>query len=155
MEIFGLPVHPLVVHAVVVLVPLTALVAMAYGLRPGWRWALRWPMLVLGLVSAAATQLASMSGESLIEAEENVSAVLHSHEEWAEKLQLSVWVMAAVIVLAWWVLPVVTRLVGGTDRAARKPGLVLPTTALLVIVPIAVLVLVALTGDAGARAVWG
>ena len=33
----GLPVHPLVVHAVVVLVPLAALGTIAIALRPAWR----------------------------------------------------------------------------------------------------------------------
>ena len=54
----GLPVHPLVVHAVVVLVPLTALIAVLF-LVPRFRRSLRWPMVVLALVSLASAALAA------------------------------------------------------------------------------------------------
>ena len=43
MEIAGLPLHPLVVHAAVVLIPLTALLAVAFAVLPRWRWLVRWP----------------------------------------------------------------------------------------------------------------
>ncbi len=49
--IFGLPMHPLIIHAVVVLVPLSALVAIAFAVRPTWRHVLRWPLAVGGVVS--------------------------------------------------------------------------------------------------------
>lgn len=35
--VFGLPAHPLVVHAVVVLLPLAAVAAIAAALVPRWR----------------------------------------------------------------------------------------------------------------------
>ena len=44
MEINGVPLHPLVVHAVVVFAPLAALFGIAYAVLPNWRWALRWPL---------------------------------------------------------------------------------------------------------------
>ena len=44
MEINGLPLHPLVVHAAVIFGPLAALAALAY-LVPRWRLRLRWPMV--------------------------------------------------------------------------------------------------------------
>ena len=45
MEINGLPLHPLVVHAVVVLSPLAALGGLLYAAVPRWRWWLRWPLV--------------------------------------------------------------------------------------------------------------
>lgn len=61
--IAGLPVHPLVVHAVVVLAPLAAVLLLAYAFVPRWRTGLRWPTLLLAAVSAGAAFVATQSGE--------------------------------------------------------------------------------------------
>src|SRR5262245_9805793 len=60
----GLPLHPLVVHAVGVLVARTALIAVLF-LVPRFRRSLRWPMVVLGLVSLVSTFVARQSGLNL------------------------------------------------------------------------------------------
>ena len=52
MEINGLPLHPLVVHAAVIFGPIAALTALAF-LVPRWRLRLRWPMVGLALVATA------------------------------------------------------------------------------------------------------
>jgi hypothetical protein len=52
------------------------------------------------------------------------------------------------------VLPHVTRIAGGRDRQARVAALEKPLMVVVPLAAIAVLVLVVLTGDAGARAVW-
>jgi hypothetical protein len=49
----GLPLHPLVVHAVVVLLPLSVVGAIVVALRPAWRQTYGW--LVAGLLVVAAT----------------------------------------------------------------------------------------------------
>ena len=54
MEINGLPLHPLVVHAAVVFLPCAALLALVYAAVPRWRWAVRWPMVGLTAVGAGA-----------------------------------------------------------------------------------------------------
>ena len=61
----GLPVHPLVVHAVVVLLPLAVLGTIAIVVRPRWRAA--YGPLVVGaaLVSTALIPVATSSGEAL------------------------------------------------------------------------------------------
>ena len=51
MEINGLPLHPLVVHAAVIFGPLAALAALVYAVVPRWRDRLRWPMVALALVA--------------------------------------------------------------------------------------------------------
>ena len=61
----GLPVHALVVHAVVVLGPLAAVMLVAYTLKASWRRGLRWPTLALAAISAASAAVATSSGESL------------------------------------------------------------------------------------------
>ena len=42
---------------------------------------------------------------------------MQTHEEWGERLMLGMWVFAALVVVAFVVFPVVTRLSGGRDRA--------------------------------------
>ena len=64
------------------------------------------------------------------------------------------WIFAALVVVAFWVLPHVTRLSGGKDRVAKVAALEKPLMVLVPLAAVAVLVLVVLTGDAGARAVW-
>ena len=49
MEVGGLPLHPLIVHAAVGIVPLAALFALLTALVPGWRWFTRWGALVAAL----------------------------------------------------------------------------------------------------------
>src|SRR3954464_13497919 len=64
MEINGTPLHPLVIHAVVVFVPLAAIAAIALAI-PKYRWLARWPALVLTLGATAATYVAKLSGRDL------------------------------------------------------------------------------------------
>jgi hypothetical protein len=153
MEFHGIPLHPLVIHAAVVLVPLAALAALAFVV-PKWRWLARWPAVVLAVVGAVAVQLAVMSGRDLEKDRNLESPLIHTHEEWGERLQIAMWVFAALMVVAFWAVPYVTRLNAATDGPARVAVLEKPLMVNVPLAAIAVLVLVVLTGDAGARAVW-
>ncbi|MCB1301333.1 MAG: hypothetical protein KDB28_08820 [Tetrasphaera sp.] len=64
--ILGLPLHPLVVHAVVVLGPLAALLLVAYAAVPRWRVGLRIPVLGLALIAAGSAFVADQAGEALM-----------------------------------------------------------------------------------------
>ena len=152
MTINGVPLHPLVVHAAVVLTPM-AVLATILLVVPRWRWAVRWPALVLAALAAISVQLAAMTGDDLLH-RVGSSALVQTHEMWAGRLQAATWVLAGVTLVAFWVLPHATPVRHGEDREARLPVLVRPVTLLLPILAVAVLVLVVLTGDAGARAVW-
>ena len=154
MEINGVPLHPLVVHAVVVFVPLAALAAIVMSL-PKWRWLARWPALLLTLGATAATYVATLTGAQLKE-DRGLEALplVKTHEEWGDRLMISMWVLAALVVVAFWALPHVTRLSGGKDRLTKVAGLEKPLMVLVPLAAVVTLVLVALTGDAGARAVW-
>jgi predicted membrane protein DUF2231 len=157
MHINGVPLHPLVVHAVVVFVPLGALSAILFAVVPRWRWLLRWPTLVLALGAVVLTRIAVLTGNSL-KNEKHFSGVLGdriaTHMTWAHRLEWSVWVFAVVAVLAVWVLPYVVPLVGRDARVSPMASLVTTATVLLPIAAAVVLVLAAITGDAGAKAVW-
>lgn len=106
MEINGLPLHALVVHAAVVLTPLSALAGLGYGLVPRWRDYLRWPLVVSVLVATVAIWVAYLSGEQLEEANQYggpLAALVETHEERAGILRWSVSAFAVVsLVAAWW-----------------------------------------------------
>ncbi|MFL6089420.1 MAG: DUF2231 domain-containing protein [Aeromicrobium sp.] len=157
MTIAGLPLHPLVVHAAVVLAPLAAIVALAHSLVPRWRWALRHVSALAAILAALSVQVAAMTGDSLAASEAPVSKLVRVHEAWAGRLEFSVWVLAAVVIVAWWFLPHESPLPGHarSPRAvAWAPVVNRAVIALMPTAALATLVLVAFTGHAGAEAVW-
>jgi len=65
-SLFGLPAHPLVVHAAVVLVPLAALGTVVIALWPAARTRVGWIVAALGVAGFFAAFLAKESGEALL-----------------------------------------------------------------------------------------
>jgi hypothetical protein len=157
MQFNGLPVHPLIIHVVVVFAPLACLAGILYAVVPRWRWWLRWPLVVCAVISAAAGIIAVQSGHDL-EAERHLQSLpeLAVHEHRGEILR---WLMLAFLVptaLGAWLLGGPSPLASGAG-ARRTPSRALgvAVSALLVAGSVAVLISVVMTGDAGARSVWG
>jgi uncharacterized membrane protein len=150
----GIPAHPLVVHAAVVLVPLAALFSAAYAVWPRRRWQTRTPAALLAVAAAVSVQLAAMTGDQLKASLHEDTSLIRTHEHWAGLLQAATWVLAGLVVLAWWALPHDNPLPDKDHRSGFRL-LALPLTGLVPVAAVAVLVLVFLTGEAGARAVWG
>jgi hypothetical protein len=161
MELSGLPLHALVLHAAVLLGPATALTAIAYAVLPGWRWLIRWPMVALAVATAGAVYIAKLSGEALLEdrastfsPSEITQITLHE-----ERGDLLMWVSLAFLVIA----VVAALTLGGPSglasgagvRDSRGTAVTIGVLGLVVVGALALLVLTVLTGDAGARAVWG
>jgi uncharacterized membrane protein len=153
MELNGVPLHPLVVHAVVVLGPLAALTGLAYAFVPRWRWLLRWPLVVLAVLTAVTAFLATQSGEDLLGSRPELEPLVEEHEERGELLRNVALGFVPVSVLAAWALGGVSALASG--RGARETRWQVPVAALLVVASVALLVTLFLAGDSGARAVWG
>ncbi|WP_148574677.1 DUF2231 domain-containing protein [Nocardioides caldifontis] len=161
MEVGGLPLHPLIVHATIGLVPLAALFALVTALVPGWRWFARWGTLLTALGALLVVVVTRASGMSLLEdrygGQPRIPEQLQTHQDRAQLLLYAVIVLAVVAVLAFLLLPARSALVSGklehTGSTATWVGTVVP--ALLVLAGLAALVLVVMTGDAGARSVWG
>jgi len=147
------PLHPLVVHAVVVLGPLAALTGLAYAAVPRWRWLLRWPLLVLAVVAAGASVLATQSGEALLESRPELAPIVAEHEESGELVRNVALGYAVLSALAAWALGGVSAL--ASRRGARETRFGLPVAVLLAAGAVALLVTVYLAGDSGAKAVWG
>ncbi|MBL0749892.1 DUF2231 domain-containing protein [Nocardioides baculatus] len=153
MELNGVPLHPLIVHAVVVLGPLAALTGLAYAFVPRWRWLLRWPLVVLAVVTAVASVLAASAGEALLEARPELEQLVEEHEESGELLRTVSLVYAALSLLAAYALGGASALASG--RGARETRFGVPVMVVLAVGAVALMVTLYLAGDSGARAVWG
>jgi len=148
-EFNGLPVHPLVVHAVVVLLPAAVLGTIAIAMRPEWRR--RHGTLVVG-VAAVATALipvATSSGESL----EHRVGDPGRHAALGDQL---IWFALPLLVLVG-ALVVLGRRAdhSATDEEPARGGLARTVTVLAVVAALATGVQVYRVGDSGARAAWG
>jgi hypothetical protein len=80
-KIFGLPAHPLLVHAAVVLVPLAAVALIATGWKEAWRRAYYLPIALMSAGGAAAAFMAKQSGEPLQQAIRQAGKRVGEHPE--------------------------------------------------------------------------
>ncbi len=144
MQINGLPLHALVVHAAVVFGPLAALTGLLYAFVPRWRDALRWPLVATAAVAGVAIWVAYLSGEDLTEANTYggpLAELVEEHQERAETLRIAVTVFAVLsFVAAWW--------------HTRTGAVRVVTSGLVAVSAVVTLVYVVLTGDAGAQLAW-
>lgn len=145
----GLPIHPLVVHGVVVLLPLAILGTIAIAVRREWRQ--RYGVLVLAVAGAATVLIpvATSSGEAL---EKHVGdpgkhAALGDQLIWFTLPMLAL--LAAMVYL--------DRRASTADTESRtRGGRGLHVVAVLaVLASVAAGVQVYRVGDSGARAAWG
>ena len=153
MDLNCVPVHPLVVHAVVVLGPLAALAGLLYAFVPRWRWLLRWPLVALAVVTAIAAVVAAQAGEALLELRPELEPLVEEHEERGEMLRTVAVAYAVVALVAAWALGGASALASG--RGARETRFGIPVAAVLAVGAVALLVMLFLAGDSGSRAVWG
>lgn len=138
----GLPLHPLIVHAIVVLLPLAILGTIAIVAVPGWRR--RYGPLVLA-VTAVATVLipvATSSGEAL---EKRVGDP-GTHAALGDQL-------------IWFALPLLVFVAAIVWLDRRRPESGRPVkqvvAGLAILAAVAAGVQVYRVGDSGARAAWG
>ena len=153
-EINGLPGHVLVIHAAVVLVPLLALLSIAYGVLPRWRPRFGWAVAVLAVAAPIVTWVATQSGEALKEVLEEKgypAQILHQVEAHAEYGETTLRFTVGLAVAALLLLLVTS----GYERVRRLPSwLSLVLTGVVVILAVFAVAYVYLTGDSGAQAVW-
>ncbi|GAA2023145.1 hypothetical protein GCM10009740_10410 [Terrabacter terrae] len=152
--IFGLPMHALVVHAVVVLVPLSVLTAMAYAVRPAWRRLLRWPTAAGAVISGISAFVAAESGEALrrrvlaARAATTDAQLLGQHVEWGDRAKVACAVFMVVALLAvWFARP-------PEEEAPRGHTSDVVASTAVVVAALASLVTVVLAGHAGSAVVW-
>jgi hypothetical protein len=172
-EIGGLPLHPLLIHAAVVFVPLLAISSVAYAVLPGLRRLIWWAVGLLALAGAGCAVLARFSGVAFRE------RLLRKHlltPEFAPKVaahehygNVTMWVTIALAVVSLaliWAVPRRSRSASGDGVAGdgvagggsgRFGGAAIQVVFAVVVIGLAVasLYYVYRTGDSGARMVWG
>lgn len=154
----GIPLHPLVVHAVVVLLPLAALGAVVIAVRRSWRRSLGIPVLLVALAGVAAVPMATTTGSQLYAALGGQNPVIDLHMQrasWVLPVALAFLVLLGGAVLT--EIAIVRAEVGAhAARAATATRYHVATglSALAALTGIAVVVLVVLVGHAGSTAAW-
>ncbi|WP_067172162.1 DUF2231 domain-containing protein [Microtetraspora niveoalba] len=144
-EILGLPVHPLLVHAAVVLTPLLALLSVGYAVLPRFRAKLDWILVLAAVGAPVAVYVAKESGESF---ERNLfaghpSPAVSAHEGFANPLLFSTAALGVVALL----------LVFAARRWPKAAGAAL--SAASVVLAVVACYYVVRAGHSGATAVWG
>jgi hypothetical protein len=156
METAGLPFHALILHAAVVLAPLAALLAIAYALLPRWRYLTRWPTVVMAVVALVTVWMSRLSGQSLLDSRPELAPLVREHQERGELLSLLTILFTVVVVVAFWGLGGPSGFSSGSGARTMRSAAIDRGLSLAVVgASLLVLVWVFLTGDAGARAVWG
>jgi hypothetical protein len=156
MEFLGLPFHAIVLHAAVVFTPLAAVLAVVFAFVPKWHHLTRWPTAVLTLVTLVSVWLSRISGQSLIASRPELAPLVTEHQERGDQLSLLTIAFTVVVAVAVWGLGERSGLASGGGRwASRSAALDVGVRFAVLVTAVLVLVWVVLTGDAGARAVWG
>ena len=143
--IFGLPIHPLIVHATVVVVPAAALAVLLSAVWPRFR---SWAGILTPALAVAAvvlTPLSTSSGESL-EHHVGGNSLIEEHSQLAD--MLIYWVVALLVggAAVWWLN---RRRAGSASR-----GLLVAASVVAVVAALGTTVQVVLIGHSGAKAAW-
>ncbi len=142
--VLGLPLHPLVVHATVVVVPTAAAVLAATLVSARFRrWAGVLPLL-LAVAAVVLAPLATSTGESL-ERVVGESSLVERHAELGEML---VWWCAGMLVVA------AASYLVSRNRVQLGRAVSGALLAVGLVASAGTLVQVALVGHSGAKAVW-
>lgn len=142
----GLPLHPLVVHAAVVLVPLTALGVIAMVIWPRFSQRHGWLVVATSVVALGSSFVAKESGEGL---EELVGEPGFDHAELGDLMPIFVGVLMLAVIVLW----LIDRRTPAGGAAPRR-GLRVVAAVVAVVVALANLVWVYQVGDSGAKSVW-
>jgi len=143
----GLPAHPLLVHFIVVLAPLTAVLAILCAVWPAARQRLVWLVLALAAATTALTPLTTESGEWL-EGRVGESELLERHTELGDTM---IYFALALLVAA--ILLVVTHRRAGRGRTLPT-ALSAAVAVFVVVASVATAAQVYRIGHSGAESVW-
>ena len=143
----GLPAHILLVHLIVVLAPLTAVLAIVSAVWPAARRRLVWLVLALALVVMVTTPLTTEAGEWL-EHKVGESPAVETHAELGDTmLYFSIALLVAAALLVF--------LHVRESRATVNTVVAVVIAAVVVLASVATTVQVYRIGDSGSRAAWG
>ncbi|AGB25140.1 hypothetical protein Mycsm_04922 [Mycobacterium sp. JS623] len=147
--IAGLPAHALLVHAIVVLAPLTALLEILCAAWPAARERFVWLVLALAAVNLVLTPVTTDAGEWLLSQRRSVSPALQTHAQlgdWMIYFSAALFIVAVALAVLHW-------LDGRSDQRRTAANVVVAIVALLV--GVSSIITVVRIGDSGAHSVWG
>jgi hypothetical protein len=140
--IAGLPVHALVVHGVVVLLPLMAVITIVVAFRPGWRGAAAGWVALADAAVFGLSWVAKESGEQLLARLGIQGEDIEKHQDYGDLLPWFAFGLLVASLLLWF--------------SVRRRTALLPVALVAVVLTgAAAIVWTVLTGDSGARSVWG
>ncbi|MEV4143831.1 hypothetical protein AB0J40_09200 [Amycolatopsis sp. NPDC049691] len=163
----GLPAHILLVHAIVVLLPLAALLLVLSALWPAVRRKVAGPNAILSVLVVVLVPITTEAGEWL---ERRVAStpLVRAHTELGDTALYVAIPVAVLAVVVWWrrreslQAPTGTASAGSTTVATRRRTFLAPTSTAVTVV-LAVLSIAAAgaacydivrIGDSGAQATW-
>lgn len=162
--LFGIPAHPLVVHAPVVLLPLAVIGVLLMMVRSSWYEQLKWPVLAVTAVGAFGAILAASSGEELEELVEDGESraalnAIHEHAEAGEMARtLAILFFVAVVlyvIVPWFLARRAAASVADVAPSRSGPSWLRPVLMLFVAVTaVGSLVTIVNAGHSGAESVW-
>jgi hypothetical protein len=146
-DFYGLPLHPLIVHATVVIIPLAVLTVILSAAWPRFRaWAGPLPV-GLSLVGLVLVPLSTSTGETLEKHVER-SALLEKHTEIAEGLlpwMIALFVLSAIGYGLHW---------RSTHGHSTAKAVAVVVSVLAIVAAVGASVQVARIGHSGAKAAW-
>ena len=143
-SVAGLPLHPLVIHISIVLIPLVAIGALVMSYLPSFSRRYGKLILIIAIVAQASLFLAKVTGEAF---EEVLDKEMGRHAELGEIAPFITLPMVALIYLRW-------RL----DRSGATVGSAWVrrlTSIALIVAALASIAVIVLVGHSGAQSVWG
>jgi hypothetical protein len=143
-SVAGLPLHPLVIHAAIVLIPLVAISALVMSYLPSFSRRYGKVTLVIAIVAQFSLFLAKVTGEAF---QEILDKDMGKHAELGEIAPFVTLPMVALIYLRW-------RL----DRSGASVGSAWVrrlTSIALIVASLASIAVIVLVGHSGAESVWG
>jgi|SRR4051794_5851315 hypothetical protein len=150
----GLPAHILLVHAIVVLLPLSALLLVLTAVWPAARARLALPNAILSLLVVVLVPVTTGAGEWL-QGRVPQTAALHDHTELGDTAIFYAVPIAVLALVIWW------RDREARDTSGRRAWLAPVSTAVTGVVAVLALVIGAAgvygiyrIGDSGSKAAW-
>jgi hypothetical protein len=144
--VYGLPVHALVIHVVIVLVPLAAAGVVVIAVVPRWRARFGVPVLLIATAGLAAVPVATQSGGKLkdrLGASGVVARQIQDHKQMGDRViwpTLAMWLLAIALVVM--------------DRQGGRGTAVKVVAVLAALAAAAAAAQVLITGHLGSTAVW-
>lgn len=157
-EFNGLPLHVLIVHAVVIVVPLAALCALLTAFWPAARRRLGIVTPLVALAALVLVPVAVQAGEWLQSRLVNVSLLLGAHTSLGKTMLPWVIALFLATALQWvWYRYIAAEGARFASALPNRRGRLVATIVLDLVVlasAIGAVVTVALIGESGSRAVW-